>query len=389
MTKSKDNKRRKAALLGMPVGTAERKLRKAIIHELASQCGRNVCRWCGLEISDPDELAVTHIEDWEESPALYFDLGNVALSHASCAAARGGRRQGKKSEMKVEVSVEDANGNRLPGARHEGDLYVAAERDQRYQVRVRNRTGRRVLVVVTVDGRNVNTGEPGDHGGPGHVLEPRQSWVFTGWRTSDDEVAAFRVGARDDAYSSQMGSGENVGVVGVAVFEERRPAPKIVTVKKEYVPVPYWPVPYWPAYPTWPPRPPWTIPSSPYDVTWCTLSGNTMDSGQVTNSVVTSSSTVSTHASSTLSSSGVRAEPASQELGTEFGEQLASSVVTASFVRDTDEPVEVHVIRYDSRESLRRRGIDVRPRSGRAPDPFPRNRGYCAPPPRRRAFDEG
>ena len=399
MTKSKDHKRRKAELLGMPVGTAERQLRKAIIHELARQCGRNICRWCRLEIEEPDELAITHVEDWEESPDLYFDLGNVALSHASCAADRGGRRQGEVSEMKIEVSVEDAQNNRLPGARHEGDLYVAGNQGKPYQVRVRNRTGKRVLVVTTVDGRNVQTGDPGDYEGAGHVLEPHQSWVYKGWRTSDDKVAAFKFGSKNDSYSSQLGSKENVGVIGVAVFEEKEPDPKIITVTEtRFVPLPYIverPAPWWPnTHITWT--------SDTFRLGDALRQGNTTGSGIDMVNCSTTVSSAELSASSTVIGS-VSIEPVSrgrsstkgkrkrkgqvrQELGTEFGEQLSSSVQRTSFNRATDEPCEVHAIRYDSVDALRRRGIRVdRPsqRPQQRPSPFPESQdGYCKPPPR-------
>ena len=398
MTKSKDNKRRKAALLGMPVGTAERKLRKAIIHELARQCGRNFCRWCRLEISDPEDLAITHVEDWEEFPDQYFDLGNVALSHASCAADRGGRRQGEMSEMKIEVNVEDAHGNRLPGARHENELYVAGKKNGQYQVRVRNRTGKRVLVVTTVDGRNVQTGEPGDYSGDGHVLEPHQSWVYKGWRTSDDEVAAFQFGSKGESYSSQMGSKENVGVIGVAVFEELEPEKPVVTIT-QFVPyvierpaVHPWRATPWITYTT---HHSGIAPMSPTSDSYMVNSVNcSVSSTRTMGSSLTiepASSPVSRRpASNSRSRSRKRKGPVSkQELGTEFGESLHSSVQHTSFERATDDPCEVHAIRYDSAEQLRRRGIQVdrpsqRPQS--QPSPFPESQdGYCSPPPRRRA----
>jgi len=402
VTKSKDNKRRKAELLGMPVGTAERQLRKTVIHELARQLGKNMCRWCGLEISDPDELALIHVEDWEESPVRYFDLGNVALSHASCAAARGGRRQGEVSEMRIEVSVEDAQGNRLPGARHEGELYVSGNRDGKYQVRLKNRTGKRVLVVTTVDGRNVQTGEPGDHHGGGHVLEPYQSWVHKGWRTSDDQVAAFRLGSKGDAYSSQLGSKENVGVIGVAVFEEKEPQPSIFTIKEtRYVPyVVERPAPWWPnPHITWTSNTVHMKPGvGPVGIFGTTSS--TYDSSQI--DTVLCSNTVSSSSAELSSSPRARGNDGSktrrkkgqvrQELGTEFGEQLSSSVRHTNFVRSTDEPCEIHAIRYDSAEALRRRGINVdRPsrRQEGTPSPFPQNEGYCQPPPRQHRAYKG
>lgn len=413
MTKSKDSKRRKTALLGMPVGTAERKLRKAIIHELARQCGRNVCRWCSLEISDPEDVAVIHVEDWEEFPDRYFDLGNVALSHVSCAAARGGRRQGDESEMRIEVSVEDAHGNRLPGARHEGDLYVAGRKGKRYQVRVRNRTGKNLLLVTTVDGRNVQTSEPGDYDGPGHVLGPYQTWVFKGWRTSNSEVAAFEFGSKGDAYSSQLGSSENVGVIGVAVFEEKEPDPKIVTIREtQFVPLPY--IVERPAPRPWGGTPwvTWTSSTGGFSSPGINASSLDLNLGQgITSDTVQVNSVNCSMDSSPTMSSSLTVEPASstvskrpaskrsrsrrgskqlrQELGTEFGEQLSSSVVQTKFERATEDPCEVHAVRYDSAQALRRQGIRVdRPsqRPEKRPSPFPESQdGYCKPPPGRHA----
>jgi hypothetical protein len=333
----------------MPVGTAERKLRKAVIHELARQAGKNICRWCSLEISDPDEFALIHVEDWEEFPDRYFDLGNVALSHASCAAARGGRRQGEESEMRIEVSVEDAHGNRLPGARHDGELYVAGKRDERYQVRVRNRTGKRVLVVTTVDGRNVNTGDVGDHTAiketqyvplPYIVERPApRPWgtPYVTWTTAqgDSSRGGFFVGSTSTV---DLGHGGDSSI-SCSIGGDSSPVSAGAELSTSHI-------------------------------------------------RVTNDSNGAAQGSSKRSRSRKRKSQGRQELGTEFGEELHSSVISTSFVRDTDDPCEVHAIRYDSREALKRRGIDVRRPSRRqeaAPSPFPRNDGYCEPPPRRRA----
>lgn len=379
----------------MPVGTAEKHLRKSIIHELATQLGKNQCCRCGLEIEEPDDLAIVHVQDWEEDPDLFWALTNIAFSHAGCEAARSGKRQREKKQMsKVEVRVEDPNGNPLPGARYEGDLWVAGKKGSRYQIRVRNKTKKNVLVVVTVDGRNVITGEPGDHHDSGHVLGPKQSWVFKGWRTSDSEVAAFEFGKRKDSYSSQMGTPENVGVIGVAVFEEEEPEPVIKTVKETtYVPMPY------PVYPTWPrPSTPWDRPT----IWWSTTIGDSsggissssiqLDSVQYSSGGTYSSSgpvSVSCSADGQASRSasvGQTKGLVSQNLGTGFGETVASAVRRTNFERATEDPCEVFVIRYDSMGALRARGIMVRPSERRqeTPQAFPKNDGYCQPPPKRK-----
>lgn len=322
---------------------------------------------------------------------------------------------------RVEVKVEDSRGRPLRGCMHKGQLYVAGNRDQRYQVRVKNRTGSRLCLVVTVDGRNVNSGEKGSWDGSGFVLEPHQEWVFKGWRQSNDSVAAFRLGSKEDAYSSQMGTSENVGVIGVAVFEEKEPEKPVITIKEtKYVPMPY-PVP----------REPWPYPRNPW-ITWHTITDNTghgleFDAGIRLGGVAPTSSTVSVNCSSEpvssdgyqaeFSAAGITMDSASlqersttirggqrrkkqtrrrkgahrQELGTEYGETVSSRVKDTTFERDTDDPVELHLIRYDSIGALRKAGIMVgRPseRKPKEPQAFPESpeveKGFCQPPRRRR-----
>ena len=394
MTKSKNTKQRKAELLGMPVGTAEKHLRKSVIHELARQLGKNLCCRCGSEIAEPDELALVHVQGWEESPAQFWDLNNVAFSHASCQAERSGKRQGEKKQMSnIEIRVEDPNGNALPGTRHGGQLYVAGKGRERYQVRIKNKTGARVLVVVTVDGRNVITGKPGDHHDAGHVLAPHQSFTFKGWRTSDEEVAAFEFGSKSGSYSAQMGSPENVGVIGVAVFDEEKPDPKIVTVKETTyipypVPNPFLIQPYQPSVPSWMQ----TVGTSTSDsagiapmggMSW----GAPLSSGDVSVVNCSNTSTSSTlnvdTARSRSASRGIKGVEVAQSLGTGWGEAVTSQVRSVEFKRATEDPCEVFVIRYDSLRSLKRQGILVRPSEKRqeTPQAFPESSGYCEPPP--------
>ena len=415
VTKSRTNKKQLAELLGMSPSAAERKLRKAIIYELALQLRKNICLECDLEISDPNDLAVVHVEDWEDGPS-YFDLANVAFSHASCRAERHDRRQGEREMQRVTITVEDSRGRPLRGCTHNNQLYVAGDKDQRYQVRIKNRTNQRLCLVVTVDGRNVNNGEKGSWDGSGFVLEAYQEWTFKGWRQSNDNVAAFRLGAKEDGYSSQKGTPQNTGVIGVAVFEEEQPEPRIITVKEtQYVPVPY-PVPT-------PQQPQWggsgirytshTSTGGYVPTSTTVLSSSTMGSSEVSCSVASVSAPAGGGVSSAnlsmdsfeierggvtrgakRKSSARRRRAASpkgheQELGTEYGETLKSKVQDTTFERSSDEPCELHLIKYDSISALKKAGIMTeRPSARPKPQAFPESpeveQGFCTPPRRRR-----
>jgi hypothetical protein len=106
-----------------------------------------------------------------------------------------------------------------------GSHYVAGRPDERYAIRLSNRTGGRVLAVMSVDGLNVISGQNASWQQSGYVLEPWQSHEITGWRKSQHEVAAFEFTALSTSYAARTGRPEDVGVVGVAVFAERVPPP--------------------------------------------------------------------------------------------------------------------------------------------------------------------
>ena len=388
----------------MPYGTAEKQLRKTIIYELAQQLGKNVCRWCNSAIGSPDDLAITHVQDWQEEPDSFWDLANVAFSHVSCAAERGGKRQ-EEVMSRIEVIVEDENGKRLPGTRHKDQLYVAGSKNQRYNIKVRNKTGKRILVICTVDGRNVITGKEGSYEDTGHVISAFGSYTFEGWRQDSDTVAAFRFGKKKHAYSGQMGTPENVGVIGVAVFEEYEAPKPIITVKeKEYIPYPVpapWPRP-WEPFPIYP-RPIWisepsitfgTSDNSHFSGGGLQYSGGGGGGGTYTCSTApTVSSLADTLAQGNQSAGEAFGIHAAQVLGTAFGEDLESSVVDVDFRRATDNPIEIHTLRYDTKANLEKQGIRFTRPSKRKkaqkskPSPFPKEPagGYC-PPPRQRIY---
>src|SRR5690606_9703749 len=147
---------------------------------------------------------------------IVLSLAAVLLAASACfpAAAR----------TLVDVSIVDRDeGRPMPQYRHEGERWLAGVPGHRYAVRLANTSGERVLVVLSVDGVNAVTGEDADPSQTGYVLEPWQSTEITGWRKSLDEVAQFHFTRLPDSYAARTGRPDNVGVIGIAVFRERRP----------------------------------------------------------------------------------------------------------------------------------------------------------------------
>jgi hypothetical protein len=130
----------------------------------------------------------------------------------------------------VDFEVVDRDmGQPLQTWRHDGRLFVAGEPGDRYGLRVINNTDGRVLVVMSVDGVNIITGETAAYDQRGYVLSPHQSYDMTGWRKSDTEVAAFTFAPLSQSYAARTGRPADVGVIGLAIFREKVAPPPPVT----------------------------------------------------------------------------------------------------------------------------------------------------------------
>ncbi len=86
--------KKKYEMLGMPFGTAQNKLRKQILFMLLEKLGWLDCFRCGLDIESVDNLSVEHKKPWvNESADLFWDLENIAFSHASCNSGAHNREK--------------------------------------------------------------------------------------------------------------------------------------------------------------------------------------------------------------------------------------------------------------------------------------------------------
>lgn len=124
----------------------------------------------------------------------------------------------------VRVSLR-SGGHTLPCFVYGGNYYVLGQRGLRYSVWVQNQSQNRLEVVVSVDGRDVISGErDSSYQRRGYVLSPYRYVNITGFRTSKSHVASFRFTSVGQAYSTRMGdSWFRVGRIHVAVFHERNP----------------------------------------------------------------------------------------------------------------------------------------------------------------------
>ena len=126
----------------------------------------------------------------------------------------------------VQVGLRDQSGRFLPGLVVGARWFVVGEEGRRYSIEVRNRSDLRLETVLSVDGLDVLDGRSASLRKRGYILSPRGRLVVEGFRQSTEAVAAFRFGPVRESYAQQKyGDTRNVGVIGVAIFNERGTSP--------------------------------------------------------------------------------------------------------------------------------------------------------------------
>jgi hypothetical protein len=121
----------------------------------------------------------------------------------------------------ITIRLIDGSGNALPTFSAGSRSYVLGHDGARYSIRIQNQTSARFEAVATVDGLDVIDGEPGAFEKRGYLVQPWSTLEIDGFRRSEEAVAAFRFGSVENSYAAKRGSDRNVGVIGVAVFQER------------------------------------------------------------------------------------------------------------------------------------------------------------------------
>ena len=259
------------------------------------------------------------------------------------------------------ATLENTRGDGLLTYFYGGKVYALGEYGERYNIRVYNHTGRRVEAVVTVDGRDVVSGNVGDYTTErGYIVGPYGTVLIEGFRQNYSNVAAFRFTDPGNNYSSRMGTPQNVGVIGVSLFPEK------YHVYRRY------PVP--PQAPSSTPR---SGESEGGRADDSNARGSLSGAAPSAKSEARSRGTGCTICDSHDSNLGNR-----NNIGTEYAEDHYSPVREVTFERESrTRPAQLLVIYYDDREGLSARGIPVEPSNYRVhtPDPFPKS--HFAPPP--------
>ena len=262
-------------------------------------------------------------------------LATCALAGALAAGAGPAVAVGQLATLDL---VTRADGQVLPVYPKDGRHWVVGSPGQEYSIRVCNRTGARVLAVMSVDGVNIVSGDTASPAQSGYVLSAYECGDISGWRKSLSRTAAFYFTELPDAYAARTGRPENVGVIGVAVFAERAPP----GVAKE-------------------------------------LSGRVQGEVRREAQAAQPEAAAERDADAGVGAAGSRAgsdnapAPAAPlaKLGTGHGRSEHSPTQMVHFERASATPSETIAIHYDRRDNLIAMGILPPPVIARSPNPFP------------------
>jgi len=266
----------------------------------------------------------------------------IAIAALAAVLALPAAAVGRLADVKV---IDRDTGQTLPVHHHRGEYWVAGRPGAHYAIYIQSREATRLLVVTSVDGINVVTGETAGHHQRGYVFDAWQGYDIAGWRKSGSEIAAFTFTSIPRSYAAQTGRPDHVGVIGVALFREKERTPAVSLQRRRDASPP-------PA-----------------------------------NAAGTRSSAAAEVAAQADAGAAQKMEGAREQrapsLGTGHGRREHSQVTQVPFERARSRPDEVIRIRYDSRANLVAMGVIPQPRPLPRPaaDPFPDSRlGYVPDP---------
>ncbi len=270
----------------------------------------------------------------------------AAALFTGCASIAGA---GSLADVAV---INRTTGERLQVYRHGARLYVEGRAGERYAVELRNRTGGRILTVLSVDGVNAVTGQTAATSQSGYVLNAWGRAEIAGWRKDMSDVAAFYFTALPDSYAARTGRPDNVGVIGVAIY-------------KEYAE---------------PPRALLDAPALAKSEAAGRLSGGDAAGRSSADDAarrLSAGAAAAPAAPAPTESAAQRNKMAEEKLGTGHGERVHAPTYSTEFRRASSTPGEAITIYYDSRQNLIAQGII--PRYAKLPQPFP-NGGFVPDP---------
>ena len=143
----------------------------------------------------------------------------LRFNHANVAIAQERIARKPVPSFDLEVLV---NGRPLAEYYARGRTYIEAIQGAEYELRVRNPSGDRVAVALSVDGLNtIDARHTSAWNASKWVIEPYQTITISGWQMSSERARRFYFTNERDSYGAKLGQTANLGVISAVFFRER------------------------------------------------------------------------------------------------------------------------------------------------------------------------
>lgn len=158
----------------------------------------------------PDAVDSFHYNDEAGAKAMAEALGGGSKKRGMFSMA-GGR---------LEVALKATYGS--PYERYEagGKRIVIGSPGSSFEIQLSNRTKHAVEVVASVDSLDVMDGKSASVKKRGYVIPAKSDLTIDGFRVNLQTVKRFVFGSVDDSAAAKAGVARNVGVIGLAVYDE-------------------------------------------------------------------------------------------------------------------------------------------------------------------------
>jgi hypothetical protein len=158
----------------------------------------------------PDAVDRFHYNDADGAESMMEMLGRSRHKSGSTSLAGGRLKGGLTFQNRRYYSHLEGSGKKV----------FLGKKGAEYQIRLENQTKERQEVIVSVDSLHVRNGQPASYKQRGYVLEPKGQITIDGFRDGENYVRGFRFSSVAGSKAASVGAERNVGVIGVAVFEE-------------------------------------------------------------------------------------------------------------------------------------------------------------------------
>lgn len=178
----------------------------------------------------PDAIGSFHYNDDEGAKVMAGLTGSPHKHGGSFDLIPG------KLEATVETRGWDS-GNSFDHYEAGRKVFVIGKPGSSYRLRLRNLTGERMEVVVSVDGLDVLDGQPASVRKRGYVIDKRGTITIEGMRVKGAlrELVFSTVSASRAASAFGEAGARNVGVIGVACYSEDVTARRRANVEESYM----------------------------------------------------------------------------------------------------------------------------------------------------------